>query len=261
MPPRQPSAQQSALFIAGLGKGLTLLSAFSAERRSMSLGELTATTGFSRSSVQRLVFTLEGLGYLRRGPDGAGYEPTPRICELGFRYLVTSRLVSASNSHLFDLNKRCGETVNLSEPDGTDMVFVARFPGRNSIDIHMPIGHRLPMYCTASGRAWLSQAPLVTVREVLRASERRAFTATTVTDLAGLERLVAEARVHGYAWANGEYYRGDINVAAPLVRAGGTAVGAINISTPATRWTIERARDELAPLAIETARAISSTLI
>ena len=257
----KPAAEGSPLYIAGLAKGLALLQAFSAEKPAMTLAELAEATRFTRSSVQRLVFTLEALGYVRRSDEARRYELTPRSCEAGFRYLDSSRLVAVANADLFELNRRCGESVNVSEPDGSDMVFVGRFPGHNSVAIHMPIGRRLPMYCTASGRAYLSQLPEGQARDRLRASELRAHTPTTVTQLHRLEALLREAHAAGYAYANGEYYRGDLNVAAPLVRAGGNVVGAINISVPASRWTLAQARDKLAPLAIETAQAISSKLV
>lgn len=260
LPASRDGAQRSPLYIAGLAKGLTLLGAFSADRAAMTLAELADATGFSRSSVQRLVFTLEALGYLRRGDEPRRYELTARSCEIGFRYLDASRLVAVGNADLFELNRRCGESVNLSEPDGCDMVFVARFPGHNSVAIHMPIGRRLPMYCTASGRAYLSRLPEAQARERLKGCDLRAHTPNTVTQVGRLEVLLREARGAGYAYANGEYYRGDLNVAAPLVRAGGTVVGAINISVPASRWTIEQAREKLAPFVIETAQAISSKL-
>jgi IclR family pca regulon transcriptional regulator len=256
-----PDPSASPLYIVGLAKGLALLSAFSAERPAMSLAELAAASGLTRSSTQRAAFTLESLGFLRRAPDARRYELSPRACDLGFRYLETSRLVAASNPYLFDLNRRCGESVNLSEPERVEMVFVARFPGHRSVAVHMPIGRRLPMFCTASGRAYLSMLPQGSVREILRAVERPAFTSSTVTGEGRLQRLIAEAASNGFAYADGEYYRGDINVAAPLVRPGGVPVGAINISVPMTRWSLARAKTELAPLVIETARAISAKLV
>jgi DNA-binding IclR family transcriptional regulator len=254
----EPSA--SPLYILGLAKGLALLSAFSAERAAMSLAQMAEASGLSKSSAQRVAFTLEALGYLQRATDGRHYRLSPRACELGCRFLETNPLVAASNPYLFDLNRRCGESVNLSVPEGRDMVFVARFPGHKSIAVHMPIGRRLPMFCTASGRAYLSLLPQAEAREILRGSDRRAYTPTTVTAESKLQRLVSEAALAGFAYANGEYYRGDINVAAPLARPTGAPVGAINISVPMTRWSLARARAELAPLVLETARAISSKL-
>jgi DNA-binding IclR family transcriptional regulator len=46
-----------------------------------------------------------------------------------------------------------------ASPDGADVVYVARFAGHKSIAVHMPLGRRLSMYCTASGRSYLSARP------------------------------------------------------------------------------------------------------
>ncbi|MGO9774698.1 MAG: IclR family transcriptional regulator C-terminal domain-containing protein [Roseiarcus sp.] len=54
-----------------------------------------------------------------------------------------------------------------------------------------------------------------------------------------IRELAAEARRNGYAWGNEEYFRGDINVAAPARDANGKALGAIDVSLPKSRWTLE----------------------
>jgi IclR family transcriptional regulator, pca regulon regulatory protein len=69
--------------------------------------------------------------------------------------------------------------------------------------------------------------------------------------------MVQKGRQDGYSYADQEYYRGDINVAAPVLGVDGWAIAAINISVPVSRWSVEEARRELAPHVIETARAIS----
>ena len=146
--------------------------------------------------------------------------------------------------------------MSLSEPDGTDMVFVARFPSHKHIAIHMPVGRRLPMFCTASGRAYLSALPQEEVEELLGRSLPQAFTPSTITDLRVIRKLVAEARHNGYAWANEEYFRGDINIAAPVRDAKGIALGAINVSLPTSRWTLDAGRERIPPMLLETVRAI-----
>ena len=52
-----------------------------------------------------------------------------------------------------------GETTNLHELDGHEVVFVARFPGAHLINIDIVIGSRLPTFFTASGTAILSALP------------------------------------------------------------------------------------------------------
>jgi DNA-binding IclR family transcriptional regulator len=138
------------------------------------------------------------------------------------------------------------------------MVFVARFPSHKRFLIHMPIGTRLPMYCTASGRAYLSALPAAEGQELLRQSSLRPLTPMTITDLRRIQELIAAAHVDGYACSDQECYRGDVTVAAPVIGEGGYPVGAINISAPTSRWTLEEMRTKLAALVMETARAVSS---
>ena len=83
---------------------------------------------------------------------------TPRPLALAHAYLSGHALLEHATTHLIDLNQASGESVSLSEPEGSDMMFIARFPSLKRFYIHMPVGRRLPMYCTASGRAYLAAA-------------------------------------------------------------------------------------------------------
>ena len=73
------------------------------------------------------------------------------------KYVQTSPLVLGGNPFLHSLNRNCQETCSLAEPDGLDMVYVARFATHKEMFVNMPVGMRLPLYCTAAGRAVLSR--------------------------------------------------------------------------------------------------------
>lgn len=250
--------EDSPLFITALSKGLSILTAFRAGRPSMSLGELAEATGLNKSTVQRSTFTLESLGYLYKEPGTKRYRLAPKSLDLGTGYLQTSDLIERANPYLHELNRDVGESCNLLEPCGLDMLYVARFPSHKQIAIHIPLGRHLPMYCTAAGRAYLAALPVAEVEEILEASDRVAYTSNTVTDLAQLQDIIAEARSEGYAYAREEYYAGDISVAAAVVNADGYPLGALNVAVPFSRWSLEAARQELAPKVINSARAIAS---
>ena len=127
------------------------------------------------SSAQRSLHTLVRLGYLRRDARLHGWMLTPRTLDVGYPYLAGHPVIEQATPHLIDLNQACGESVSLSEPDGMDMVFIARFPSRKPFFIHMPVGRRsadvlhrgrsrLPIGTAAGGsernRAALDAAPL-----------------------------------------------------------------------------------------------------
>jgi DNA-binding IclR family transcriptional regulator len=241
-----------------VGKALGVLNAFGGERRALNLVEIAAAAGITKSSAQRFTKTLERLGYLQRDPHANRWVLTPRVLSMGHAYLSGHTLIEVATGHLLELSIATGESVSLSEPDDTDMLYVARFPGQRQFYIHMPIGRCLPMYCTAAGRAYLSRLPMEEVMDILDRSTLRALTPSTVTDKARILDLVREARDTGYSRADQECYRGDLTLGAAVMGQHGRPVAAVNVSGPTSRWTLEDLARRWSPLLMDTARAASS---
>ena len=195
--------EESRLYINSLARGLQLLTAFREDRPAMKLGDLAQAAGVTKSAAQRFAFTLVALGYLHKNEATKVYSLAPRSLEVGLRYLQTSALVRNANAYVHALNRACQETCIVAELDGHEVVYIARFPTHREMFVNMPIGMRLPVYCTATGRAILSCLPDDTAAALFEACERVAYTLETITDLARLMALVVEARERGIAWANG----------------------------------------------------------
>jgi DNA-binding IclR family transcriptional regulator len=255
--PRKGAAVRDPLFNSSVGKALALLETFGGERRALNLAELAAGARITTSSAQRCTHTLARLGYLRRDARVRRWVLTPHALVLAHAYLAGHTLLEQATTHLIDLNQASGESVSLSEPDGTDMVFIARFPSLKRFFIHMPVGQRLPMYCTASGRAYLSALPPAAARRIVGRSRLRALTPHTITEPREVLRRIGAARECGYAWSDQECYRGDLTIAAPVLGEDGLPVAAVNVSAPTSRWTLAELRSKLAPVLLETARAAS----
>jgi IclR family pca regulon transcriptional regulator len=257
-PPRKlRPAARDPLFNSSVQKALAILEAFGGGPRAWSLAELAAGVDMTMSSAQRCVHTLVRLGYLRRDALLRRWVATPRALGLAAAYLSGHALLEQATTHLIDLNQASGESVSLSEPDGLDMVFIARFPSLKRFYIHMPVGRRLPMYCTASGRAYLAALPPAAAQRLLRRSQCLALTASTLTDPQQIWKRIQAARAAGYAWSDQECYRGDLTIAAAVLGEHGEPVAAVNVSAPAGRWTLAELRAKLAPLLLQTARAVS----
>ncbi len=250
--------EDSPLYVTALAKGLSVLTAFGPSRPAMNLLELADATGLNKSTIQRSVFTLEAMGYLARDGRSKRYRLTVQSLAIGTGYLQTAELIERANPFLQQLNRQTGEGCNLLEPSGTDMVYVARFTSHKEMPIHVPIGLRLPMYCTAAGRAYLSLLPTEAATSYVERSNRVAFTAHTVTDPAKILELLRRAKTDGFSIATEEIYVGDIAVGASIVNADGQPLAAINLSVPFSRWRPEQVLSELAPQLVNTARAISS---
>ena len=247
------------LFNQSLEKGLAVLRAFDAQRRTMNLDEIAQAAGINKSSAQRMVFTFEQLGYIRKHPTTRRYQLTPRTMEIGSAYLAANALIEVANPHLGELAKITAETCNLTEPDGCEMVYVARFVSARFVPVHMPLGSRIPMYCTASGRAWLSALPVDEARELVQRSERVAHTQYTRTDVDDIMDALRVARQEGYAINSQELYLGDMTLAAAVVGGRGRPVAAVHVVAPTSRWTAEEASRRLAPAVLQCARTLSNS--
>ena len=258
--PRKPRTTQDRdpLFNQSVEKAFAILEAFGGERRALNLTEVAAAVGMTKSSAQRCTHTLERLGYLTRDPRVRRWVLTPRALGMAHAYLSAHPLIEQATTHLIDLNQVCGESVSLSEPYETDMVFIARFPSHKRFLIHMPVGRRLPMFCTAAGRAWLSGLPVAEAQKYLRRASLKPYTPHTLTDPARILEQIEVAREAGYAGADQEYYRGDITIAAPIFGDDGAPIAAVNISGPSSRWTLADLRAKFSSVLMETARACSS---
>jgi DNA-binding IclR family transcriptional regulator len=250
--------RDSPLFNRSLEKGIAILQSFGAKRRTMTLAELADAAQISRASAQRSVHTLQAMGLIHKQPSTRRFQLAPKVMSVGCNYLEADALIDAANPFLAKLSSSCNETTNLTEPDGLEMVYVARFPSHKHIPIHVPIGRHMPMYCTSAGRAFLSGLPDAEVRAMLKASDRRQHTPHTCTDPVKLLELIRQARARGFAFNNQEYYLGDVNVAAPVLNSRGRAVAAIHVSAPTSRWQLAEAMKRLGPMVIDYARAISN---
>jgi DNA-binding IclR family transcriptional regulator len=217
-------------------------------------------TGVDRSAVQRITHTLRVLGYLRQDSATRAMRLSGRMLEFGHTVLATNQLRERAQPHLEALNRRTGETVNLMELEGDEIVYVARFPSVHAVSVDLHVGSRLPAFCTAAGRAIMSCMEEAEALNRLKAVRRPAMTQFTVTDLPGLRMVLQRAREMGYAMNDQEAFIGDISVAAPLLDRQNRAVGALNIAVPLPRWQVPEVQAKLVPQLLRAAAAVNKEL-
>lgn len=255
-----PAERDNPLFVASIAKCFDVLEALNGASRPVALTELAALARVERSAVQRITHTLKTLGYLRQHPQTRAFTIAGRMLDFGHTVLATDPVRAKAYPFLERLNATTGETVNLMELEGDDIVYVARFPSLHAVSVDLHVGSRLPAFCTAAGRAILARLPEADAAARLAGAPRKAMTAHSVTDLAGLKRALADARKLGYALNDQEAFLGDVSVAAALNDRGGNVVGAINIAVPSPRWKTEDVRRKLAPQVVATAHEIGLEL-
>lgn len=236
---------RSSLFIGSVEKAFQVLEAFRDTHRTMTLAELSRAAKLDRSATQRVVHTMEQLGYLRRLPDRALYALAPKVLTLSYNYLRSSALVERASPYLLDISRTLGETSNLQVLDGHEIVFLARFPGKHMVNLDFAVGYRLPAVFTASGRAILARLAPTERQQIVEQTPLDPITPYTDAEPGRLQDCISEVAEKGYAIVMNQTLVGDISVAAAITDHDGRPIAAINIAVPTTRWTIERAENEL----------------
>lgn len=255
--PAPKSPRASSLFIGSTEKAFQVLQAFNGSQRHMTLADIARAADLDRSATQRVVFTLEQLGYLRRIPESRHYGLTSKVLQLSYNYLRANELIDKASPYLLEISRTLGETTNLHELDGVDIVFVARFHGRHLVNVDFNVGARLPAFFTASGNAILTRFSHEERVAILERTPLVPITPFTEVDPQRLLARVQAMAEKGYAVMANENVLGDISVAAPVTDQRGMAVAAINISVPTTRWTVASVEKELAPHVQVAATSIS----
>jgi DNA-binding IclR family transcriptional regulator len=248
------------LFIGALGKGLDVLAAIAAVARPVSIPDVAALTGLDRSAVQRVLYTLRALRFLQQDEVTKRYVLGARVLDLAHGFQKSDPVRRIAMPFLDDLARRTEETVNLTERDGADVVYVARIPSRHVVSVDLALGTRLPAWCTAPGRAILSALPPAERELLIPPDPLAPRTPQTAKRRADVLRRIGIAARDGFALSDQEAFAGDISVAAPIRDGAGAPVGAINIAVPFPRWTVARVRASLAPLVVDVAQRVSDAL-
>src|SRR5689334_10872201 len=139
-----------------LGRALTLLTAFRPGDAELTLAELTRRTGLPKPTAHRMLAELAEWNVVERTPHGIRLGM--RLFELGQLAPLQRGLREAAAPFLSDLFEATHETVHLAVPDGLDVVYVQKLPGRHGPRISSRIGGRMPADCTGVGQAMLAFA-------------------------------------------------------------------------------------------------------
>jgi DNA-binding IclR family transcriptional regulator len=219
-----------------LGKAAAVLFAFTADDSHLTLAELTRRTGLAKSSAHRLATDLVALRLLDR--DEAGYRLGGQLFELGMRASVERGLLEVATPFLEDVYERTHETVHLGVLEGTEVVYVAKIGGHRQASTPSRIGGRMPLHCTALGKAFLAWSPRTLLDEVVDGGLGRR-TPRTITGAGILRRQLEQIVEQGVAYEREESAPGIVCVAAPVLDAADRPVAAVSATGPAGRFKPE----------------------
>ena len=240
-------------------KAFRLLQCFGAsDVTSLGVTELSALTGWTQSTVSRLLSALQESGFVQQDVATGRYRLGLQLITLAGAALTSRALYSIGHPHLERLAAASGETANLCILDGDRVLCIDEVEGIHPIKLSGWIGMRLPLHATAAGKVLLAALPQER-RAALLAPGLTGLTPHTLTDQ---ERLVDElerALAQGYALNMEEMSEGLTALAAPVRNHTGQVVAALTVAGPSFRLRDEHL-DACIIMVKDAAAAISRAL-
>ncbi|OLZ67830.1 IclR family transcriptional regulator [Streptomyces sp. IMTB 2501] len=223
-------------FVESLARGLTVLTAFGADRPALTLTEAARATGLSRATARRALLTHEHLGLVTAHADRT-FTLTPRVLDLGFPPLSRTTLARLAAPRLRALADRVHEPAGLAvlTGDGAEIQYTAGAGTSRVLTVDVTVGARLPAAATSLGRVLLADADPPSPQ-------------------------FAEVRARGYALVDEELESGLRSIAVPVRDRTGRTAAALNVTTHPARRTLKDCVHTLLPELRATADEIQRDL-
>lgn len=227
---------RSRLFVQSVEKCFAVLEAFQGARY-LSLQEISQRCGHDKSTCQRMAHTLAQLGYLDQCETTRRYVLADRVLDLSYHLLRNHPLIERATPILMDLRRACDARVDLSFFSRASLVYALRLQARAEPYYTNLVGRRIPLFCSAGGRAVLAALAEPEARALVEAEDRRPLTRFTRTEAEAVMEAVAVARRDGYAVAAHEVIEDEVVVAVALLDGARRPFGALHVAGEAGRWS------------------------
>jgi IclR family KDG regulon transcriptional repressor len=225
--------------VRSVERALDILLCFTRQEPTRSLTQIAESVRMSKTTVHRLLTTLENKRFITRD-RGTG------LYRLGFRFIEMASLVLHdvelhrwAHPYLQQLSTEFGETVDISILDGSHVIYLEVIESPQRVKLAAAVGQRLPACFTASGKALLAYLPEEQVRQIIGDNLAESGDQNKVS----VDEMLADLKTtadRGYAVSEQEYEEAINAVAAPIFDSEQHPVASIAIVGPSFRLTKNR---------------------
>lgn len=245
-----------------LVRGLHLLELLSHFPNGCPLAHLAELAQLNKSTVHRLLQSLQQQGYVKVAPAAGSYRLTTKCLAIGQRSLSALNILHIAAPHLEALNLKLGETVNFATKDGNHAVLIYKLePTTGMLRTRAYIGQQLQLYCSAMGKLFLAYGDPAQIDRYWQ--EKKAtiqpLTPNTITDLSQMKQELAVIFQQKFAMDNEENELGVSCVACPIFDHQHKVNYAASISLSTARLA-QLGREALLKTLAQTAQEISQEL-
>ena len=239
--------------IQSLARGLRILNILVARKSPVSITSIAAELEIDKGSASLLMQTLSNYGFAEKDPQTRQFTLGPALVQLSRSLLTAMPLRETAKPFLLQLVNETGECAHLGIYSQGKVLYIDQVESTHTLRVNTEVGYTAPLHCTALGKvlmAWGTAEP---------PNELESYTPRTIIDPTLLQFDLDKTKSIGYAIDDEEFVYGVRCVAAPVMDYRGKVIGALGISGPAARITMERL-PEMARKVTAIAKALSDRM-
>lgn len=225
----------------------------------LSLDDITHQLGLPKPTVFRILGLLKDAALLQRDPVSKRFTAGPRLTSFGVDLWRNASLRQQWHRALQIAMVETGETCNITMLEKDRVLYVDRVETPQPLRLHLDVGTRVPLHCTAAGKLFLCAMTPSELRAVLGPEPFESFTPKTLTTYIALQAELERTRVAGVGIHDSELFADSVAVAVPVVDNQGRTFAAVAMHAPASRVSLGAAM-ALLPALAKAARTIAGTL-
>lgn len=251
--------QADSQFARTLANGIDVLLCFLPGENALGNKAFSERTGLSPSTIARLTYTLEKLGYLRRTSGKTQYRLGLSLLTTAYPLLAGTQLRQLARPLMHELAKQVNGAVSLVVQDRCRLIFVETSRFNESLPTRPDIGSSMPLLNTAAGKAWLCQAPPA-MREQTLNTLRVRDPQEYETYFPSLAAASHEFKQTGCCSNQSQWHKDVYGFAVTLGQSDAAMVYVFNCGVPAKDGPFEDRRQEIIPLLRTLVRRIETFL-
>ena len=245
--------------IQSLERAFAILEQVARHRNGITLAELCKAVGLHSSTTFHLVRTMVQLGYASQDAETKRYKIGRKVFSLAAGALGENELVNRATPVLELLTGETGESSHFAIRSGDDIVVVAKTGGVGMFQLVDRAGGVRPANATAIGKTLLAALTPAQLQRYFDKNELARFTPKTIVERDTLITELEHVHRNGIAFDDGEFDAEVRCVAVPVYDFLGRVAGAIGISGPMWRLSLQSLHEK-SKLVRQSAAAFSAEL-
>lgn len=216
--------------IKSVKRAFEILDLYSVSHPELSVSEVARELGMSKSTVARLMATLESVNILKRC-NNRKYRLDGRVMATARVFLSNLDLKAIASPYLTELNKKTNDLVSINVIRGDKRFSLDWIESSHPVRYVVKQEHiYAPLHAGAPGKLLLAYLPDEKIEEIVKRTGLPRYTNNTITKREELQKEIENIRKNGIALSKREHIEHACAVSAPIRNYNGEVVAALSIS-------------------------------